>query len=69
MRKKDIESFYKLTVENKHDYTITPSKERRKSIHNTDIFLRESLLLETPLSSIVYSIEESWNNYNALFSQ
>ena len=30
--KKDIESFYKLIVENKHDRTITPSK-RKKKIH------------------------------------
>ena len=62
MIKKDIESFYKLIVENKHGRTITPSKERIKSIHNTYIFPWEILLLKTLLSSIVYSIKESWDN-------
>ena len=30
MLKQDIESFYKLIAENKHDRTITPSKIKKK---------------------------------------
>ena len=46
----DTESFYKLIAENKDDRRITPSKRKSKSIHNTNIFPGESLLLKTPLS-------------------
>ena len=38
MLRKDIEFFYKLIAENKHDHQSQKVKERSKSIHNTDIF-------------------------------
>ena len=66
--KLDIESFYKFIAENKHG---RQSKQVKKESNQTTthIFFRGKLATQNP--SIFYCIftMESWNNYNALFSQ
>ena len=66
MLKQDIESFYKLIAENKHDHTITPSKRKKKINH---IFFLGKSCCSKPLY-IYYIINQGiMKQYNALFSQ
>ena len=69
MLNKDIESFYKLIVENKQVHAITPSKRKKQINPQQRYFSGGNIAIKNP--SIFYCIftKESWNNYNALFSQ
>lgn len=64
----DSESFYKLIVENKNDHQSWQVKEESNQTI-TQIFSTGKVTDQN--HSIFYCIftKESWNNYNALFSQ
>ena len=66
--KLDTKSFYKSIAENK-DYRQSQQVKKEENQTTTQIFSRGKLTAQNP--SIFYCIftMESWNNYNALFSQ
>lgn len=66
--KLDTESFYKLIAENKHDHQSQQVKKESNQT-TTQIIYRGKLAAQN--LSIFYCIftMETWNNYNALFSQ
>ena len=64
----NIESFYKSITENKHNCQSQQEKKESNQT-TTQIISRGKLTAQNP--SIICCIfhRESWNNYNALFSQ
>ena len=68
MLKQDTESFYKLIAENKHDRQSQQVKKEANQT-TTQIFSRGKLTAQNPSHFYCIFTKESWNNYNALFSQ